>query len=204
MDHHTPSHQVGSHIKVWCSENADPTRNRLQLATNPPTYIELKPGLNILTMGKYPALRYGFSQVQDEDGVWDYENGQEILAFDFSNFDGTELRSMSHMFAWMSGVQKIIFGELHTPSLENTDCAFYRTGENAFIESLDLSGIDFSKVKDADYMFYGIKAKCVNLSNCDFSSLVHVDAMFEDSEIENLILINMKLPADIAFILFIE
>ncbi len=200
MDTQTPTRYSGSHIKVWCSDNADPKCNRLQLNTNPPTYIELQPGLNILTVEEYPALRYGFFQLQDEEGVWNYENGHEILGFDFSNFDGTELQSMSHMFAWMSGVRKIIFGKMHTPSLENTDCAFYRTGENTYIESLDLSGIDFSKVSNADYMFYGIKAKCVNLSNCDFSSLVDAEAIFEDSEIEDLILNNVKLPEDISFI----
>lgn len=179
-----------SYIIVRCSEDAIPEYNKLQLRKDPPTYIELQPGVNKLTVKEYPDLKKGFMQIDDyyldlRKSPYEY-NGGGIIEFDFSNFDGSEISSISHMFAWMTQVKKITFGKMHMPLLKNTECTFYRTGEDTKIDMLDLSGIDFSKVAYADYMFHGIKAQCVNLSNCDFGNLKNAEYMFDEAEIDML------------------
>lgn len=202
MDSQTPTKNSSSYIKVWCSDDADPKCNRLQLDTTPPTYIELQPGLNILTVEDYPDLKHGFFQVDDEDGNWDSENGHDIQEFDLSNFDGTELVSMCHMFAWMAGVKKITFGYMATPVLNDTDSTFYRTGEDAKMEMLNLRGVNFSKVTNAYYMFHGIKTAGINLTDADFSNLTNAEGMFDECEIDHLILDNIKFPKDLLELIF--
>lgn len=100
-----------SYVIITCDQDVDPEIDRLILRTEPPTYITLQPGENILTVEEYPALIYGFEQ-EDRD-----EPSSSILKIDLSNFDGANMTSMEKMFANLQS--EINFGELNTNNVKN-------------------------------------------------------------------------------------
>lgn len=196
-----------SYIEVTCADNTDPESNLLMLHTEPYTFIKLQPGKNILTIEEYPALRYGFSQVPDVDDQRvqsinidlpdPYENGQEIKEVDFSHFDASEMTTMEDMFWCMSNIKKISFGKLNTSSLVNTSNAFRWVGDRSNkIPTLDLSGLDFSNVKNMEGMFVGLTCHTLDLSYCDFSNAVNSFDLFGESDIKELILDNTILSKE--------
>lgn len=197
-----------SYIIVTCAENAKPESNILMLRTDPPTFIKLQPGKNILTAGEYPALKYGFSQIPDPDDTQflqlamdipdPHDNGQDILEIDFSHFDASSMTTMDDMFWCMCNIRKITFGRLNTISLISAIDVFRWVGhEEAPIPSLDLSGIDFSNVENIFGIFTGLCAGSLNLSGCDFSKLENVNCMFDECDIRELILDNIIIKEDV-------
>ncbi len=88
-----------SYIKIVCAEEADPESNRIMLRTTPPTFIELQPGENILTVETYPDLKYGFYPEQRRsDSISINDSCQSIIEVDLSHFDASEVQSTSSMF----------------------------------------------------------------------------------------------------------
>lgn len=197
-----------NYIEVTCADNTDPESNLLMLHTEPYTFIKLQPGKNILTVEEYPALRYGFSQVPDVDDERvqslnidlpdPYENGQEINEVDFSHFDASEMITMKDMFWAMSNIKKISFGKLNTSSLVDTSDAFRWVGDRSNkIPILDLTGLDFSNVKNMRGMFLGLACHTLDLSRCDFSNVVNsCFDLFLESDIKELILDNTILSKE--------
>lgn len=193
-----------SYITVICSEDANPQFDKLQLRTNPPSYIELQPGKNVLTIEQYPALKYGFSQVDDYEldfsSGTSYEyNGVGILEIDFSHFDASEVTSMDRMFSHIPNLRRISFSGVKNLAPTSIVSAFSMIDDN--MDELDLTPIDMSKVEDASYLFSGCSIKKVNLSNLDFCALKSIDNMFSSCGIRELIFDGCKInnPENIYF-----
>ena len=188
-----------SYIIVDCSEDANPKDNRLQLRTEPPTFIDLNPGRNILTVEEYPALKFGFQQIdipdldaKETDRVY---NCSDVEFVDLSNFDASEMESMDYMFYRMVSLWRVKFGNINTPKLISTERAFSFTGtetdrNDVFIEGLN--NIDFSKVKSMEAMFSYFDTGRLDLSNLDFRNVENADYLFESSNIGKLLLDNCK------------
>lgn len=171
----------GSYIRIVCTDDADPKYNRLQLRTDPPTFIELKPGNNILSVSKYPALKYGFKQIDipwfDEnvcpDATNEYNCG-DVLYVDLSHFDSTEMTSMEDMFRRMENLEEIIFGDIRIENVISMNSAFEWTA----VEKLDLTHIDFSQVIDAEMMTYSEGDRKVILTGCNLSNVKTAEGIF--------------------------
>lgn len=163
----------GSYIKISCYEDADPKLNRLQLRTSPPSYIELNPGDNYLSIGDYPELKYGFKQI-DNPTIDGHINCEDVREIDFSHFDGSHIVSMDYMFYKMP-LEWLTFGDMKTSNLVSAKMAFAEIGydrENGYVD-IDLSNFDFSKLENADYMFQGAHVRNLKLNNAHFDSLIH-------------------------------
>lgn len=203
-----------SYIKIVCTDDADPRYNRLQLRTTPPTYIELQPGENILTVDEYPDLKHGFSQIDcanldDKDAcenIIEYNCGN-IVMMDLSNFDFSEMTSMKGMFKRMENLTHLFMERIFMGGLERIKnitsmaSAFEWTGAGMGagepMDRLDLSIIDFSQVKDASFMLYGCPFPLVDLSTCDMSQINSAESIFDNNSIQYLILDNAKLSKEI-------
>lgn len=198
-----------SYIIIKCFDNAEPRFNKIQLRTDPPTYIELQPGENILTAEEYPALKYGFRQIENfvisevEHGDSDYcgeYNGGEIISVDLSHFDASEMMTMDNMFQDMQALSEIKFGCVKIEHVTSMVYAFSCVGqESEKCESsiLDLSGIDFSKVTDASRMLSGCSFATVILTDCDFSSVKNAEDMFNCFYGKHLILDGANLSEEV-------
>ncbi len=183
-----------SYIRVICADNAVPAYNRIQLRTTPPTYIELQPGENILTVEEYPALKYGFKQIDDYEfencseefanGLPYEYNGEGILVIDLSNFDATEMKSMNYMFSHMKGLRSVALNGMRNAKPDSMVSTFSMMGEN--MDELDLSTLDLSNVEDVSYLFSGCDIRKVILANCDFRAVENLDSMFDSCGIEEL------------------
>lgn len=198
-----------SYISVLCSEDANPKFNRLQLRTDPPTFIELHPDWNILRVEDFPDLKYGFSQIDeilDENeaarlegimSTYEEENCQDVLEFDFSHFDASEMTTMDKMFDWMRNIRKIEFGTMCTPKLISAERAFMFANSKSPIDVLDLSGLDFSSLALADFMFSFANIGVLNLSGCNLSNIKDWAAnLFENAGIRELNLDNTLLTEE--------
>lgn len=69
-----------SFIRIRCFEDADPERNIIKLRTNPPTFIELKPGENILDIEDYPDLKSEIFYISLQS---ERISGQQMSSFAF-------------------------------------------------------------------------------------------------------------------------
>lgn len=193
-----------SYIIIECASDADPKFNRLQLRTNPPTFIELHPGINKLSIKAYPNLKYGFRQIEDciidDDTVnttnrYEYNCGA-INRIDLSHFDSSEVSQMNNMFERMECLSQINFGSIRFKNITSIENAFdwVGAGWNANDgDLLDLSNIDFSQVLDTTEMLYGCNFHTVNLTGCDMSKVQCANDMFYTCGIRKLILDGSKL-----------
>lgn len=168
-----------SYIRIVCSDDADPKYNKLQLRTDPPTFIELQPGNNILSVENYPMLKYGFRQI---DNPWldaypnttnEYNCGDVVLV-DLSHFDSADMTSMEDMFRKMENLKEIIFGDIRIENVISMNSAFEWTA----VENLDLTRIDFSHVIDAEMMAYSQGDREVILAGCDLSNVKTAEGIF--------------------------
>lgn len=176
-----------SYIIINCSSEANPKFNRLQLRTDPPTFIELHPGENILKVEDYPALKYGFSQIEDnEDDEFDESisqlrsnNCQDIIEIDLSHFDGSAMTTMECMFDYMTNLQKLNMEGLDTSNVTSMSQTFWNTGING---NLKLKvNFNTSKVEDMTQMF-GVSAgflSYIEIINFDLSNVMSIVGMFD-------------------------
>lgn len=199
-----------SYIKILCADNANPKFNRIELRTTPPTYIELQPGENILTVEEYPDLKFGFSQIcildndeqekySDVMSVDPIENCQEVLEIDFSHYDWSDVKYIDSMFSYMCNLRHIEWGSVNKANLTSLSSAFSMMGDK--MDELDLSSLNLSKVKDLSYMFSSCSIKKVVLSNCDLRAVKYYNSMFDSCFIEELNFDGCKInnPKDIDF-----
>lgn len=171
----------GSYIRIVCSDDACPKYNRLQLRTDPLTFIALQPGNNILPVSSYPALKYGFKQIDDcyleetvyPDATNEYNCG-DVLLVDLSHFDSTEMTSMEDMFRKMENLKEIIFGDIRIENVTSMNSTFEWTA----VENLDLTHIDFSQVIDAEMMTYSQGDRKVFLTGCNLSNVKTAEGIF--------------------------
>lgn len=109
-----------SHIIITCAANANPKFNRLQLRTEPPTYIELQPGENVLDVKQHPDLRYGFhNNIRDM-----LSNCQSVIKIDLSNFDASQIKSANCMFSGMESLTTVDLTNVIFSNVENMDEMF--------------------------------------------------------------------------------
>lgn len=175
-----------SYIRVDCYGDADPKYNRLQLRTDPPTFISLNPGSNYLTIEDYPALKFGFKQI-DNPEIEEHTNCEDVREMDFSNYDGSYLSTLDYMFYKMP-LEWLTFGNMKTPNLKSAKMAFAEIGredKNGHID-IDLSNFDFSKLECADFMFQGANLGVLKLNNAHFASLVRARKFIRHSRIKSL------------------
>ena len=185
-----------SFIRVICSETANPKFNRLQLRTNPPTFIELQPGENILTVEEYPDLKYGFSQMSENDEDNPDEtvshcaiaNCQDVLSIDLSNFDGWEMTSMDEMFHSMQKLSEINLKGLDTSNVKSMVDTFRLMGEQT---KLSIS-LDTSNVEDISGMMNVSGSDIIELKDLDFSNIKEANCVFTD-DTQLLILDGIKI-----------
>ena len=86
-----------------------------------------------------------------------------ILSIDISNFDSSNVKSMSHMFRHCNLLKSLDLDKLNTSSVTNMEYMFYNCYE---LISLQLNSLDTSLVTNMAYMFYD----CNNLKSLDLSS----------------------------------
>ena len=198
-----------SYIRIVCTEDANPKYNRIQLRTNPPTYIELQPGENILKVKNYPGLKSGFSQIDDfsfenapkdfaEASPYEY-NGGGIVEVDLSHFDASEMTSMDDMFSYMQNLKKIKFDGIENLAPISLSSTFSMMGVQ--MDVLDLTSMDARNVENVSYLFSGCDVKKVILSNLDFRNLKDTINMFNSCGIQELIFDGCKIndPENIEF-----
>lgn len=170
---------AGSYIRIVCTDDADPKYNRLKLRTDPPTFIELQPGENILSPTHYPALKYGFEQIDQprldsySDASNEYNCG-DVLLVDLRHFDSTEMTSMDGMFHKMENLENIIFGDIRIENVTSMNNAFEWTA----VEKLDLTNINFSNVIEAEMMAYSQGDREVIQAGCDLSNVKTAEGIF--------------------------
>ena len=74
-----------------------------------------------------------------------FQNLDNIIEIDLSNFNASGVTYMKSMFSGCSNLKKIIFGNMDTSKVETMNSLFYNCNE---LESLDLSNFDTSLVTD--------------------------------------------------------
>ena len=177
-----------SYIVVVCSDNANPKHNKIQLRTDPPTFIELQPGKNVLTVEQYPDLENGFSQIDeyeldanDPDCQNEYNCG-DVISVDLSHFDPSEMTTMDWMFRRMENLTTIDFGDIHINNVTSMDSTF----EWIAAKELNLTNIDFTQVTNAEMMTYCKERLKVILTGCDLSRVESADDIFSGVTYLNL------------------
>ncbi|MCM1139334.1 MAG: BspA family leucine-rich repeat surface protein [Muribaculum sp.] len=179
-------------ITIICKDDADPKLNRIQLRTTPPSYIELQPGVNVLRVRDYPALKYGFKQIDmDEDGTYQ-DNCQDVIRVNLSQFDGSEMTSMSEMFHYMKSLEEVNFHGLDTSKVESMESLFEMTPK---VKRIDLRKLDTSNVEDMSQMCWGSSAD-IDLSNLDVSNVKSMQGIFSCGEPKSVNLTGWQVDAN--------
>ena len=106
-----------------------------------------------------------------------FYNLSNITEIDLSNFDTSEVTSMSNMFSYCINLTKIKFGNMITSSVQNMNRMFYGCSK---LMTIDLSKFDTSKVTSMDFMFAGCSNLVyLDLSNFIFSNIETFEYMFQ-------------------------
>ena len=95
-----------------------------------------------------------------------------LIEVDFSNFDSTEVTTMSFIFEGCSNLISVNFGYFNSTKLENMGGMFF---ECESLEYIDLSNIDTSSLNFMGSMFYG----CYSLISIKFGK-------FDTSKVEDM------------------
>jgi len=117
-----------------------------------------------------------------------FNNLQNIIEIDLSNFDASEVITMEWMFYYCKNLEKINFGNINTSSVEKMNKLFYKCEK---LISIDLSNFDTSKVNNMEWMFADcINLKYLDLSNFDTLNLIDMSEMFYNCQ--SLIYLNLN------------
>ena len=92
-----------------------------------------------------------------------FEQHNNIIEIDLSNFDTSKVTNMDFMFYELFGLKYINFGNINTSSVTSMSHMFYACKS---LTSIDLSNFDTSNVINMDNMFYG----CMSLTSLDLTS----------------------------------
>ena len=145
---------------------------KLYLRTDPPAFIDLKEGENILTIEDYPALKYGFMAGYYEDNR--FYGGLNVKNIDFSHFDSSEMTCMDEMFREVHFECNEIKG-LDTSNVTSMKSTFQSA-------EFDIDGefkieVDTRNVEDMSFLFYFIYGDFEKL-NFDTRNVKNMDGMF--------------------------
>ena len=157
------------YIVIECDRDG----GKLQLRTEPPTFIELKKGENRLYISVYPDLKYGFMPADYEVTNLDNPSETGIISMDFRNFDSSKMTSMEYMFRGLT---------INESDLEGLDTSQVTSMKGTFMYSLlsDSFTPEFKtdKVTDMSDMFWGCTCKKIDLSSFDISKVKDWHDMF--------------------------
>ena len=107
---------------------------------------------------------------------WGEEKTKNITDVDLSNFDTSQVTSMSYMFSGMSKLTSLNLSNFDTSKVINMS-GMFRSMSN--LTSLDLSNFNTFKVTDMSAMFYDMSnLTSLNLSNFDTSNVTNMSSMF--------------------------
>ena len=105
-----------------------------------------------------------------------FYNCTDLISIDLSNFDTSNVSTMSNMFRLCRGITSIKFSSKDTPFLNNISYMFSNCAD---LENVILGGINTSKVKDMRNVFNACSNLTeVDLSTFDTSSVTRMDNMF--------------------------
>ena len=151
-----------SYIIIESREDFDPEWPILAFRDNSFTPIELKKGINILTVEEYPELKYGFESICDDPTNY-------ITKIDLSHFDGLEMTSMKNMFRQLE--TDIEFGNLNTSKVTDVSGIFDYAFINCLKSSTNLKfKFDFNSVINWGE---GVFGDIDEMGLIDLSSWVH-------------------------------
>lgn len=104
-----------------------------------------------------------------------------INSIDVSNFDTTNVTSMSDMFVYCNGLTSLDVSNFNTSNVTNMSEMFCGC---ASLESLDLSGFDTSKVTDMGGMFDGCsKLSTIRMKNCSEATVNKIKEQLKADDI---------------------
>ena len=129
-----------------------------------------------------------------------FENLNNIIEIDISNFDSSLAKYMNMMFYGCSSLTSINFGNFITSSMVDMRGMFYMCTS---LQNLDLSSFDTSKVTNMTYLFYNCeKIVSLKLGNFDTSNVLDMKFMYYGCEnliFLNLSMMNTSLVSDISY-----
>ena len=100
----------------------------------------------------------------------------KLTSLNLSNFDTSKVTDMSNMFSSMSGLTSLNLSSFDTSKVINMS-GMFRSMSN--LTSLDLSNFNTFKVTDMSAMFYDMSnLTSLNLSNFDTSNVTNMSSMF--------------------------
>ena len=146
LKNHFASHGSNhSQIVVVCSGNGTFIQlGRAMDVLKREKRIQLKKGENIIRLGEYPELQYGFSFDEDLD------KPEQIKGIVLDDYDTSAVTNMCGMFNGCSSLESLDLGNFVTSNVTDMSCMFEGCGS---LESLDLNSFDTSNVTDMGYMF---------------------------------------------------
>ena len=107
-----------------------------------------------------------------------FNNLKNIVEIDLSEFDASEVTSMSSMFYGCNNLKNIKFGNINTSSLTDMSEMFSYCNS---LYSIDLSNFDTSKVNSIYQMFYSCyNLFSLNITNMNTSLVTNMDYLFFD------------------------
>jgi len=173
-----PSQASSIDVSSWDTDNV--TNMFGMFAYAPVTEIK---GLSSLEMNK----------VENMAGMFAYSSFEEI---DLSNKDLSSAQNMMMMFA-ESQAKEVNMSNVDARNVTNIANMFtyldFESGElvaPCTIETINMSGANFSSVTDMSYMFFGSSIKTLNLSNMDARSVTSVAYMFAERELGKELIYN--------------
>ena len=103
----------------------------------------------------------------------------DIVEIDLSEFDASEVTSMSSMFYYCKNLKNIKFGNINTSSLIEMCFMFNNCGS---LYSIDLSNFDTSKVSSIEGLFFSCtKLSSLNITNMNTSQIINMAYIFYDA-----------------------
>ena len=104
---------------------------------------------------------------------------KNVIEVDLSEFDASQVISMSFMFLECEKLKKIIFGNINTSSLIDMTGMFSKCYS---LYSIDLSNFNTSKVDSIEGLFSGCsKVTSLNITNFNTSQVLYMDNLFSES-----------------------
>ena len=110
-----------------------------------------------------------------------------LKTFSFPNTRTPRVKDMSYMFQLCKSLSSFDFSQLDTSSVTSMQGMFAYSGNPK--ETLYLSNLDTSHVRNMNSMFSGCHAKIIDVSNLDISNASTMRSMFKGTEARNI-----KLP----------
>ena len=93
------------------------------------------------------------------------------------NIDISKVKSLKGLFSNKYYLENLLLKNIYSPALVDISKMFYNTTP---INSLDLTGLDFSKINNIESLYQFYKGDFLNLSFLDTSSVTNMNKIFSD------------------------